>query len=86
MKRSLPFYLIVLFISFLLHGCLEEGISLMRENEKAVLIMPSKIAFGKSVQVIPQKLRADWAENGDISPVTRPYASVIYEIELLKID
>lgn len=65
---------------------LEEGISLMRENEKAVLIMPSKMAFGKSVQVIPQKLRAEWADKGDIEPLTRPYASVIYEIDLIKVD
>lgn len=65
---------------------LEEGILLMREGETAEFIMPSRLAFGKSVQVIPQQLRETWAENGEINPLTKPYSPVIYEIELLTVN
>lgn len=65
---------------------LEEGLRLMEEGEKAELIMSSKIAFGKSVQVLPQQLRDEWEEEGAINPLTKPYSPVIYEIELLEVD
>ncbi len=65
---------------------LEDGIRLMKEGGKAELIMPSKLAFGKSVQVIPQKLRKDWADERKITPLTKPYSSVIYEVELLEVN
>ncbi len=65
---------------------LETGITLMQEGEKAELIMPSKLAFGKSVQVIPQQVRRDREKEGTINPLTRPYSPVIYEIELLSIN
>jgi FKBP-type peptidyl-prolyl cis-trans isomerase len=64
----------------------ETGVRLMKEGETANLIMPSRIAFGKSVQVIPQALRDELAENGDIWPITKPYSPVIYEVELLSVD
>ncbi|MEX0647910.1 MAG: FKBP-type peptidyl-prolyl cis-trans isomerase [Balneolaceae bacterium] len=64
---------------------LEDGILLMKEGETAELIMPSKLAFGKSVQVIPQKLRDDWVEERQINPLAKPYSPVIYEIELLEV-
>lgn len=65
---------------------LEDGILFMREGETAEFIMPSRLAFGKSVQVIPQQLREMWAENGNISPLTKPYSPVIYEIELITVN
>lgn len=64
---------------------LETGLLLMNEGEKAKFIMPSKLGFGKSIQVIPQKLRDDWVEDGEINPATRPYSPLIYEIELLDV-
>ncbi|MEX0773974.1 MAG: FKBP-type peptidyl-prolyl cis-trans isomerase [Balneolales bacterium] len=65
---------------------LENGILLMKEGEKAELIMPSKLAFGRSSQVIPQQMREDWANDYDFIPDTKPYSSVIYEVELIKVD
>lgn len=62
---------------------LEEGIKLMKEGGKATLIMPSKIAFGKSRQVIPRKVRQDWVENEEIKPLVDPYTPVVYKVELL---
>ncbi len=63
----------------------EEGVKLMKKGGKATLIMPSKIGFGKSVQVIPQVVRQDWVEDETISPDVLPYHPVIYEVELLEI-
>lgn len=62
---------------------LEAGIKLMREGGEAILIMPSRLAFGKSVQVIPQKVRQDWVNNDELDPKVKPYAPVLYEVRLL---
>ncbi|MCC5940683.1 MAG: FKBP-type peptidyl-prolyl cis-trans isomerase [Balneolaceae bacterium] len=67
----------------------EDGVLLMREGEKAKLIMPSKLAFGKSIQVIPQALREIWAADEELMPfmpATKPFSPVIYEVELLSIQ
>lgn len=63
-----------------------EGVMKMKEGEKARLIMPSELAFGGSVQVIPQYLRQELYENGYISTNVKPYSPVIYEVELLEIQ
>jgi FKBP-type peptidyl-prolyl cis-trans isomerase len=62
---------------------LEAGIKLMHEGGKATLIMPSRLAFGKSIQIIPQKVRQDWVEYEEFYPEVKPYAPVLYEVELL---
>ncbi|NOZ46482.1 MAG: hypothetical protein GXO79_06830 [Chlorobi bacterium] len=49
---------------------LEEAIGRMHEGEKAVVIIPSDLAFG---------------ESGSSTGIIPPFTSVIYEIELLKI-
>ena len=64
---------------------LEAGIKLMRAGGKATLIMPSRLAFGKSIQIIPQKVRKDLVEYRDFYPEVKPYAPVLYEVELLGI-
>ncbi len=62
---------------------LEQGIKQMTEGEHAILIMPSALAFGKSLQVIPQKLRQDLVRRGELEPEVAPYSPVLYEVELL---
>jgi FKBP-type peptidyl-prolyl cis-trans isomerase len=49
---------------------LEEGIGLMEEGEKALLIVPSDLAFG---------------QEGSSTGIIPPYTSLIYEVELKKI-
>ncbi|SMO93835.1 FKBP-type peptidyl-prolyl cis-trans isomerase [Gracilimonas mengyeensis] len=65
---------------------LRTGLLMMKEGEKAKLVLPSGLAFGKSVQVLPQKLRNDWAENGQIDPLTKPYSPVVFDVELININ
>ncbi len=50
---------------------LEEAISYMTEGEKAIVIMPSELA---------------WGRQGSSTGIIPPFTSVIYEVELLKIE
>jgi FKBP-type peptidyl-prolyl cis-trans isomerase FkpA len=61
---------------------LEEGIKLMKERGTAHLIMPSKLGFGNSLCVIPETLRSDFYEDGQILYEVKPYSPLIYEVEL----
>jgi FKBP-type peptidyl-prolyl cis-trans isomerase len=63
---------------------LREGLQLMRAGGKATLIMPSKIAFKSSLQVIPNELREDLYDNKLINTLVEPYQPLIYDIELLE--
>ncbi|UXP31138.1 FKBP-type peptidyl-prolyl cis-trans isomerase [Reichenbachiella agarivorans] len=62
-----------------------QGVMKMKKGEKALLIMPSDIAFGSSVQVIPSNLREELFDLGYITTNVRPYSPVLYEVELLDI-
>jgi len=50
-------------------GGLEEAIGRMREGEKALIILPSELA---------------WGEKGSSTGIIPPFTSVIYEVELIK--
>ncbi|MCF8379996.1 MAG: FKBP-type peptidyl-prolyl cis-trans isomerase [Bacteroidales bacterium] len=55
---------------FLIEG-LEEALGRMSEHEKALVILPSKLAFGSF---------------GTADKVVPPYTTLIYEIEVVKVD
>lgn len=63
---------------------LNSGIKLMRKGGEATLLMPSKLAFGKSIQVLPQQVRKEWVEEDELEPKVTPYTPVIYEVRLLE--
>ncbi|MBU2913139.1 FKBP-type peptidyl-prolyl cis-trans isomerase [Reichenbachiella agariperforans] len=63
----------------------EQGVLQMKKGEKALLIMPSNLAFGSSVQIMPSNLREELFEYGHITTNVKPYAPVMYEVELLEI-
>jgi len=48
--------------------------------------MPSRLAFGMSVQILPRQLRDELVETGEFEPSARPYSPLIYEVELLSVD
>jgi FKBP-type peptidyl-prolyl cis-trans isomerase len=64
---------------------LEEGIKLLKPGEKALLILPSEIAFGASIQVAPHELRQELIDDDQIRNIPEPFSPVIYEVELLNI-
>jgi FKBP-type peptidyl-prolyl cis-trans isomerase FkpA len=69
-KRSQPFEFVFGSEMQVIPG-LEEAIGLMREGEKAVVILPSDLA---------------WGEKGSSTGIIPPFTSVIYEVELLKAE
>jgi len=50
---------------------LEQALAYMSEGEKAMIILPSELAFG---------------EKGDASGIIPPYTSIIYTLEIIKIE
>jgi FKBP-type peptidyl-prolyl cis-trans isomerase FkpA len=56
---------------FVLIQGLEDALAYMTEGEKAMVILPSGLAFG---------------ENGDQSGIIPPYSSLIYTLEVLRIE
>lgn len=64
---------------------LSEGVKQMREGGKAILVMPSKIAFGASVRTLPLAMMDDLFDQGFIATSTPPYTPLIYEVELIDV-
>ncbi|HAM98260.1 MAG TPA: hypothetical protein DCQ26_06585 [Marinilabiliales bacterium] len=69
-KRNQPFEFVYGSEMQVIPG-LEEAIGRMREGEKAVVILPSDLA---------------WGEKGSSTGIIPPFTSVIYEVELLKAE
>lgn len=65
---------------------LNEGILKMKAGEKALLIMPSDLAFGSSTSIFPEVLRAEMYDDGIVNNLVAPYSPVMYEVELLEIN
>lgn len=65
---------------------LKEGLLYMKEGGKSLLIMPSKLAFGKSVQVLPMDLRQQLIDDGIVFTKALPYSPLIYEVELISVN
>jgi len=60
----------------------EEGIKQMKQGEKGRIFIPSHLAYGASIQVVPDFIRKDFLQGGDI----RPYQPIIFEVTLEKIN
>lgn len=69
-KRNQPFEFVYGSEMQVIHG-MEDAIGRMREGEKALVILPSELA---------------WGEKGSSTGIIPPFTSVIYEIELLKAE
>ena len=69
-KRNMPFDFVYGKEMQVVKG-LEEGVGLMKEGEKAILIMPSQLAFG---------------QQGSSTGIIPPFTTVIFKVELLKVQ
>ncbi len=69
-KRQQPFQFVYGTELQVIKG-MEEAIGMMHEGEKALFIMPSDLAFGKS---------------GSSTGIIPPFTSLIFEVEILKIN
>lgn len=63
---------------------LEEGIKQMKEGGSAIMIMPSKLGFGESLCIVPQKARKELLEDRLISAEVEPYSILKYVVKLRK--
>ena len=68
-KRNQPFEFVYGSELQVIKG-LESAVGMMHEGDKAIVIIPSKLAFG---------------ESGSSTGIIPPFTSVIYEVEVLKI-
>lgn len=64
---------------------LQSGLRLMREGGKAILIIPSNIAFGRSLQVLPSGLRGELYDDRVLLYDIEPYSPLLYEVELIDV-
>ncbi|NJO01812.1 MAG: FKBP-type peptidyl-prolyl cis-trans isomerase [Bacteroidia bacterium] len=64
----------------------QEGIRLMQRGEKAILYVPSHLAFRSSLQLLPRGIREALIEDDLLDPHVLPFSILIYEIELLNIE
>lgn len=62
---------------------LKEGILKMKEGGKSTLIMPSKLAFGGSVQVFPASVRDELQQDQILLTRVLPFSPLIYDVELV---
>ncbi|MFY0625442.1 MAG: FKBP-type peptidyl-prolyl cis-trans isomerase [Reichenbachiella sp.] len=63
-----------------------QGILNMNAGETALMIMPSNLAFGASVQVFPEFMREQLYDDRYINNLVAPYSPVIYEVQLIEIN
>lgn len=63
----------------------EDGLAEMKEGEEGILIIPSKLAYGGGVQVVPEQIRADYLEENELRDIP-PFAPLIFELRLIDIQ
>jgi len=59
----------------------EKGIKLMKEGEKGRIFIPSHLAYGAGVQVIPHFVRNSFLKNYELKNMA-PFRTLIFEVEL----
>ncbi|UII31685.1 FKBP-type peptidyl-prolyl cis-trans isomerase [Fulvivirga ulvae] len=62
---------------------LKEGILKMKKGGKATLVMPSKLAFGGSIQVLPSSVRDELLQDKILLTRVLPFSPLVYEVELV---
>jgi len=63
----------------------EEGVSALKKNGKARVIIPSHLGFAEGIQVIPPTIRKDFLKEYNIRD-WRPYEPIIFDLELIDIQ
>ncbi|GAA0192890.1 hypothetical protein GCM10009122_55750 [Fulvivirga kasyanovii] len=62
---------------------LKEGILKMKEGGKATFVMPSKLAFGGSIQVFPSSVRDELVQDQILLTRILPFSPLLYNVELV---
>ena len=64
---------------------LQEGMKLMKQGEKGRIFIPSHLAYGAGVQVVPEVARKDFLKAVNIRDMA-PFRTLVFEVELADID
>ena len=63
----------------------EEGVKKMKKGETALLIIPSHLAYGESLQVLPEQIREDLIDKRIINNSLLPFSILEFEVEVVDI-
>lgn len=64
----------------------EQGMKQMSEGEKAILIIPSHLAYGESFQIVPAQIKDDLVDKDLIRDSIDPFSPLVFEVELVDVD
>ncbi|MFP4094678.1 MAG: FKBP-type peptidyl-prolyl cis-trans isomerase [Cyclobacteriaceae bacterium] len=57
----------------------------MKKGEKARIIIPSELAYGPGIQVVPELLRSEFLKAAQLRDI-KPLEPLIFEIEIVDIN
>ncbi len=63
----------------------DSGIRKMKKGESGILILPSKLAYGGDLQVIPNYLREDYLDKNQLRNLP-PYSVLVFEVHLKEVQ
>jgi len=63
----------------------EEGIKLMKEGEKGRIFIPSHLAYGAGIQVIPDFVRSSFLKSYQLKDMV-PFQTMIFDVEVKSIQ
>ena len=64
----------------------EEGMKQMSEGEKALIIIPSHLAYGESFQIVPAQIKDDLIDKDLIRDSIDPFSPLVFEVELVEVN
>jgi FKBP-type peptidyl-prolyl cis-trans isomerase len=62
----------------------EDGLAEMKEGEEGILIIPSQLAYGAGVQIVPEKIRKDYLKENELRDIP-PLKPLIFELKVVDI-
>jgi len=65
---------------------LEEGVKKMKEGGSALIVVPSHLGYGASIQILPAEIKGDLQEKGLINSSIDPYSILVFDVKLLEIN
>jgi hypothetical protein len=57
----------------------------LSKGTKVEILAPSYTAFGETIQIIPQEIRLDLVEKGELQQLTAPYKPIRFNAEIIDV-
>ena len=65
---------------------LNESLINLPKGAEIEVLAPSHSAYGETIQVVPQEIRMDLVEKGELQQITAPYEPIRFNAEIIKIQ